>query len=192
MATDDRWDDEPDADRDRGRRRPNPDRARGRLATPAMLLLLFGLFGVFVEVASLGAAAANPDALGNLVAVWMRDLADDLPADEKAEAEADIEEMKAGLRLDDPLNVGSSALGLVLSLLMVIGAGKMRSLTGHGLAMTGAIAAIIPMNGCCCLAMPVGVWALAVLMSPDVKAAFAATARRANRDTLDDEDDRWN
>ena len=56
----------------------------------------------------------------------------------------------------------------------------MRSLSGYGLALTGSIAAIIPISGCCCLTMPVGIWALVVLLNPVVKAGFGL--RRARRD----------
>lgn len=64
-------------------------------------------------------------------------------------------------------------MGLIANLLVIVGAMKMRSLSGYPLALTGAIAGIIPVGGCCCLTMPLGIWALVVLVNQDVKRAFA-------------------
>jgi hypothetical protein len=82
-------------------------------------------------------------------------------------------------------NVVFGVIGLVSNVLILIGGVRMKSLSGYPLAMTGAIAAIVPLNSCCCIAMPVGIWALIVLVNADVKAAFAANKGRGpdTRDT---------
>jgi ABC-type proline/glycine betaine transport system permease subunit len=55
----------------------------------------------------------------------------------------------------------------------------MRQLKGRGLAIAGAILAMIPLFTCCCcvIGLPVGIWALVVLMNAEVKAAFDAGAQ---------------
>lgn len=64
-------------------------------------------------------------------------------------------------------------LGLLCAAVIVFAGIKMKSLQAHGLAMTGAVLAMIPCTGpCCFFSLPLGIWALVVLMSPDVKAAF--------------------
>jgi hypothetical protein len=54
---------------------------------------------------------------------------------------------------------------------------KMRALTGYGLAMTSAILTMVPgvTCWCCCLGLPglpIGIWALIVLLDNNVKASF--------------------
>jgi hypothetical protein len=56
--------------------------------------------------------------------------------------------------------------------LMIMGALKMRHLESYGLALAGSIAALVPVSPLAVFGLPVGVWALSVLMSPEVKAAF--------------------
>ena len=66
-------------------------------------------------------------------------------------------------------------IGIGLSVAVIIGAGSMRSVEGYGMAMAAAIFSAIPIpcGGCCCFSPPFGIWALVVLLEPDVKAAFA-------------------
>ena len=64
-------------------------------------------------------------------------------------------------------------LGLVFDGVIFYGAMKMRALQGYPLAMTAAVLAVLPCGfPCCCLAMPIGVWALVVLFDANVKASF--------------------
>ena len=66
---------------------------------------------------------------------------------------------------------------LLLSGLVIFGGLKMRNLESRGLALAGAIAAMIPCLGPgCCICLPTGIaagiYALTVLNKPEVKAAF--------------------
>jgi hypothetical protein len=68
-------------------------------------------------------------------------------------------------------------LPLALSGLVIFGGMKMRNLESHGMAMAGAICAMIPCIGPgCCTCLPTGIaagiFALTVLNKPEVKAAF--------------------
>ena len=63
-------------------------------------------------------------------------------------------------------------LGLAISSFLIFGGMKMRNLQSHGLAMGAAIVAMIPCGGCCCLGLPVGIWALVTLMKPEIKSQF--------------------
>jgi hypothetical protein len=177
MSTDreDRWDDDDRGYRDDDRRpRADLEAARRRVATPAMLLIVFGLIAVFVEIGGLIAAFAAP----NVMAEQIKKIIDSQPpGPQKQQMLDDYERDKDSYRLDSPTNIGGTVVGFVLSVLMLVGGIKMKSLSGYGLALTGAICAIIPcVNGCLCCAMPVGIWAVMVLANPDVKAAFRASA----------------
>lgn len=61
---------------------------------------------------------------------------------------------------------------LALSGLAIAGALKMRNLQSFGLAVAGTIASMILFPGCCCFGIPVGIWAIVVVMRPEVKSQF--------------------
>jgi hypothetical protein len=46
-------------------------------------------------------------------------------------------------------------------------------LKSYGLAMTSSILAMIPCHVCCMVGLPIGIWALIVLLKPEVKSAFS-------------------
>ena len=71
-----------------------------------------------------------------------------------------------------PMHYVTALLGLALSGFLIFGAMKMRILESHGLAMGAAIVAMIPCGGCCCIGLPVGIWALITLMKPEIKSQF--------------------
>ena len=70
------------------------------------------------------------------------------------------------------------AWGLFQAALMILGAVALRGRRRYGLAMTGAVMAVIPLNVCCFTALPFGVWAIVLLGRPEVRAAFAANVER--------------
>lgn len=76
-------------------------------------------------------------------------------------------------------NLVISLLALAISALVLWSGLQMRQLKGRGLAIAGAILGMIPcFTGCCCvIGLPVGIWALVVLMNAEVKAAFDAGAQ---------------
>jgi hypothetical protein len=63
-------------------------------------------------------------------------------------------------------------LGIVIAALIVLGGLNMRRLKSRGFAMTGAVLAMLPISCCCVIGLPIGIWALIVMLKPDVTAAF--------------------
>ena len=64
-------------------------------------------------------------------------------------------------------------LSLATSIVTFIAGWKMKSLESYVLALVGAACAILPFcSPCCCLSLPVGIWALVVLLKADVKSSF--------------------
>src|SRR5262249_52432082 len=56
---------------------------------------------------------------------------------------------------------------------IIFGALKMMKLQSWGIALAASILAIIPCTSpCCCTGLPIGIWAIVVLVNSDVKAAF--------------------
>jgi hypothetical protein len=71
------------------------------------------------------------------------------------------------------IGIVTAILGVIMSVLVLYGALRMKKLSGYNWAMTAAILALIPCIGPCCLAgIPIGIWALVVLSKPEVKDAF--------------------
>jgi hypothetical protein len=68
--------------------------------------------------------------------------------------------------------MGFGVISLALSAFVTYAGWQMRQLRGWGLSMAGAIAAIIPCSGCCILGLPIGIWAIVVLIDADIKRAF--------------------
>jgi hypothetical protein len=69
--------------------------------------------------------------------------------------------------------VGSATLGILIGVVIFLGARKMQSLQSYGLAMTAAILAMLPcVSPCCLVGLPIGIWALVVLSDAEVKGAF--------------------
>jgi GYF domain 2 len=79
------------------------------------------------------------------------------------------------------MQFGSGALGIVFALLKIIlgifvifGALKMKALQQHSLAIGAGIVAVIPcISPCCCVGIPIGIWALIVLNKPEVRSYFS-------------------
>ncbi len=64
---------------------------------------------------------------------------------------------------------------LATSIFVIWGALQMKQLRGWTLSVVASIVAMVPCLGPCCLVgIPIGIWALVVLMKPEVKAAFTS------------------
>jgi hypothetical protein len=63
---------------------------------------------------------------------------------------------------------------LALDGLTIYGALQMRQLASWNMSLGGAIAASLPCSFCCILTMPLGIWAIVVLLNDEVKRDFAA------------------
>ncbi|MBN2508262.1 MAG: DUF4339 domain-containing protein [Verrucomicrobia bacterium] len=78
------------------------------------------------------------------------------------------------------LSISAGGLGIVQALIQLAVAGvifygalKMMKLRNHQLAMVAAILAMVPcVSPCCFVGLPIGIWALVVLLKPEVKALF--------------------
>ena len=74
--------------------------------------------------------------------------------------------------LAGPIGVVWKISLMVLSVLILFGAIKMKKLETYGLAMTASIVAMLPCSLCCLAGLPIGIWSLVVLSRPEVKNAF--------------------
>jgi hypothetical protein len=76
------------------------------------------------------------------------------------------------------LGYGIGVLSLLLAPVIIVGAVKMMKGQSRGLAMAAALFSLVPIT-CCSVPLGTifGIWALVVLMNPDVKAYFAGEYR---------------
>jgi len=71
------------------------------------------------------------------------------------------------------IGMGSSFLGLLVAIFIIYAGLKMKELKQWNLVVVASVLAMIPcISPCCIIGLPIGIWALVVLMRPDVKAAF--------------------
>ena len=73
-----------------------------------------------------------------------------------------------------PVGVASAAFGLVMSVVILIGALRMHALRSYSLALVASILAIVPcVTPCCVIGLPFGIWALVVLNKTEVRSQFS-------------------
>ena len=73
------------------------------------------------------------------------------------------------------INLSISLITAIVGVIVLLAGIRMLKLRSYGLAVTGSILAMIPClswMACCGIGEVAGIWALVVLMSPDVKALF--------------------
>ena len=74
---------------------------------------------------------------------------------------------------ENAFQCGYCTPGLIMSVVILMGALKMKKLESYNFALTATIIAMVPcISPCCLVGLPIGIWALVVLMKPEVKAAF--------------------
>jgi len=178
---DDRYARDDRDDRDRFDSRDLED-AKSKVKGPAIALMVtavisllglaFSAFSYFVTMKSdFDAQRAKMDADPNMPAQTKQDMKGMMDTYEKI--------VTVALPVDWLIVIATS-------LVIFVGAMKMKNLSGSGWARAAAILAMIPcVSGCCLLGLPFGIWALMVLSNRDVKRAFAVTTSKSER--IDDD-----
>ena len=130
--------------------------ALGRVSVPATMLVVFG--SLAIPVAILGA-------IGNVFMFNLEGGGFPDPALQRF--------FQQGPAFMVGIQVVSAAVSVGIGILMIVGGLKMQKLEGRGLCLAAAIVALVPcFSPCCCLEVPVGIWALVVLVDSRVSAAF--------------------
>lgn len=134
--------------------------ARGQLNVPSLLLIVCAGLAILTLVGA------------NLFQGALFELLIKLNPAARSIIEQSQRDQSMGSKL---LGYAFTALLVALNGLVIFGALQMRNLKNWGLAMTAAVLGVIPFCPtymCCCLALPVGIWALVILNKPEVKAQF--------------------
>jgi len=126
--------------------------ASRKVSAPATGLLVTGIIGAFFAALTLIASI-----VGMSIAPFIRD--------EIPERYAEFWEGSVG--------AASSVVGLAVAAFIIFAALKMRELKQWELCLAASIVAMIPcISPCCILGLPIGIWALVVLLRPEIKEAF--------------------
>lgn len=73
------------------------------------------------------------------------------------------------------LGIAGALIGLAIAVFLVWVALQMKELRSWTLSVVASVLAMIPcISPCCLLGLPIGIWALVVLLKPEVKAAFTS------------------
>jgi hypothetical protein len=167
--------DEPRPDEPYSYDRPSasdPDRLKGRVQAPAIALIVVGILNLlFALYMILNSVLSTVTPAEKLKAQQMQ-IFEALPAFKQEAANKSADEMKMQAML---INWPLTALALLASILPIAGGVRMLSLKSYPLAVCGALSVVVPcmsITACCGAGEIVGIWALIVLMSAEVKAAF--------------------
>jgi hypothetical protein len=131
--------------------------AREALNVPGILFIVFGALNILFGLVGLVGGGANQAALAKM----LND--PNFPAQAK---EAISFMAGAGSKI-------FGLLGLAMSGLMVFGGVQMRNLKGYGVAMAACVIGMLPCTNCCCVTLPIGIWALTILTKPEIKSSFS-------------------
>jgi hypothetical protein len=64
-------------------------------------------------------------------------------------------------------------LGILVGGFIIFASMKMRQLQSWPMAVAASVVAMLPcLSPCCCIGLPIGIWALVVLFDQNVKASF--------------------
>ena len=75
--------------------------------------------------------------------------------------------------LSGAVGIGFSLVGIAICGFIYWGAQKMKNLESWGIALGASIVAMIPcLSPCCYVGLPIGIWAIVVLLNDEVKRAF--------------------
>ena len=136
----------------------------GFLGLLPCVLLVLGAIGLFLaDLAPSMALRHSPDFAGLDVVPILA---------QSAATEAAPSMGTPGFAIFWPLLI--AVLQVPSSLLMILGGIKMRRLETYGLAVVAGIVALFPTGPAWIISMPMGIWALIVLASPNVREAFRA------------------
>jgi hypothetical protein len=121
-----------------------------RVSAPAVCLIVTAVLGLVLQVLGL---VIHISGLGAMAAANPRHA---------------MPEMFSG-----GLYIVLGSIGIITSIILLMGAMKMKGLENYGLAMAASIIALLPcISPCCLLGLPFGIWAIVILCDPLVKASF--------------------
>lgn len=136
---------------------PQREKAPGSLLAPAMALIAVAGIGLafsgFNFALSFGEAQIDPNA---------------------PEMVRELQRGSVG-----PVATAIQGIFALVNLFIIICGVQMMKLQSWGMGVAGSVLAILNIGSCCCVVgLPVGIWSLAVLMSPEIISMFSANQQQ--------------
>lgn len=158
--------------------------AKAKTRTPGTLMLLVGVIMLVGWIGNVAMLATGYDATVKLYEIMVD--ASEPGSPQRKRMEKLLEEAKTRDKsLENVIATITTVVSLVFNALVVVAGQRMKNLQSYGLCIAGCAAAIVPINSCCCLGFPVGIWALITLINAQVKEGFALTAAQSQANNLD-------
>lgn len=131
------------------------EEAKRQLQGPAIGLLIVGILGILSSVTRI---------VFHLLGISLAGLlSNQMPQNNSMIAQY----------LTGAVGVVLNIVGMAMSAFVIYGAIQMKNAKGHTLSLITSIIAMIPcFSPCCCIGLPIGIWAVVVLVKPEVKAGF--------------------
>ena len=130
----------------------------GKVNAPGIALMVTAVIGLLLQIKNLIMPMNSEQIL-----YFMEEINPDL----------DVEQFSEVIEMATSGNKIFTIVGILLAIVVFIGGMKMRNMKNWGLCMAASIIALFPCTSpCCCLGIPIGIWALIVLMDSAVKDAF--------------------
>jgi uncharacterized membrane protein len=149
------------------------DRIKGRVQAPAICLIVIGILNLFFALYMVLNSVLSTAMSAEKLKAQQMQIYEALPPSMREDAsKKTAAEMKTQAML---INWPLTLFALLASILPIAGGIRMMSLKSYALGVCGAIVAAIPcisITACCGLGEGIGIWALVVLLNPDVKSAF--------------------
>ncbi len=144
--------------------------AINRLNGPSIAVISMGVLSALYSIFTIGTGLLGMAMGTSSEPVDIGELGDVLSGQEQQMAEQIQQIMAAS---SGPLGIVTSFMMLMTSLVIIAGGVKMRTAEMYSLCVVAAALCMIPCTSCCCcLGLPIGIWALVVLLDQNVKAAF--------------------
>ncbi len=141
--------------------------AASKVSGPATALIVVGVLNILL---ALYGVVSNVMALSNPAQIQAQiDQNPELQNIEGFDPAMITKFAQAGGAMGVVLNI----VAVVVAIVIIIGALKMKKLESRGMAMTASILAMIPcLSACCLLGLPIGIWSIVTLNDPNVRASF--------------------
>jgi hypothetical protein len=132
--------------------------AAQQVSGPAIGLIVTAVLGGLAQIAGI---------LFNLLGIGMSGVAASQGGHNGEELPAWVNMMSGGV------GIVFNVIGIIMSVVVFMGALKMKKLQSFTFVMVATIIAMVPcVSPCCWVGLPIGIWALVVLNKPEVKGAF--------------------
>lgn len=143
-----------------------------KVAAPAIALMVAGILNILLALFGVASSAFYMSGL-NPAAAAQEEQFEEIIQQNQESAEFMRSMLQFSKMMQGPLGLVNNLLACVVGVVITMGALKMKSLKSYGFSMTASILAMIPcLSSCCFVGLPIGIWALVVLLDQNVKQAF--------------------